>query len=61
MVGAALLVLALYSITTDLLIKAVLLPLTLAAFTLIAWHFILEPQERHLFKSKLGILSLLSG
>ena len=61
MVGAALLVFLFCSLAPDLHLRALLLCLTLAIFTFAAWFFILEPQERHLFKGKLRFLSILSG
>jgi O-antigen/teichoic acid export membrane protein len=59
--SAALPVILLFSIPADILHKAMLLALTLAIFIPIAWFFILEPPERHFFRAKLRIPSLLSG
>ena len=61
MLSIALLILASCSLAPTLALRAMLLCVTLTIFTIVAWFFILEPQERHLFKGKLRLFSLLGG
>jgi len=61
MLGAALLVLGLHGVITDVLLKAAVLPVTLGVFAVFTWCFILAAEERQLLKTKLGIPSPLGG